>query len=355
MKKHLIAAAVAAAVAVPAMAQNVTVYGTLDVGYQRADNGADTYLRSANGAIATSRLGFRGTEDLGGGLKANFMIQGQLPMATNIGGSAASNTTPTDTNAAAAGSNFTFNEETWVGLSGGFGEIRIGRTDVTSAESIDTTVSQMGNLGQSTVFTGTTTGELGGNSANVIRYISPSISGFSFQLGHAGKNNAGATTDTNTPIRSVGLSYVSGPLGVHAGYSKQKATGIAGSELDHTAVGASYDFGVASVGYYYSDSDQSGTSNSSNVERNNLTVKVPVGSGVALHGGYFTAKEEGSENKGSGYTFAVTKAMSKRTTVYGAFSDNESKGTAAFAITGTSAPTSGQDSSALTFGVIHSF
>jgi len=180
MKKHLIAAAVAVAVSAPVMAQNVSVYGTLDIGYQRADNGSDSYLRSVNGAIATSRLGFRGSEDLGGGLKANFMIQGQLPMATSI-------TTTTDARTANT-SAFSINEETWVGLSGGFGEIRVGRTDVTSAESIDTTVSQMGNLAQSTTFApaaGGTTGELGGNSPNVIRYITPNISGFTAQLGYA--------------------------------------------------------------------------------------------------------------------------------------------------------------------------
>ncbi len=48
MKKHLIAAAVAAAVAVPAMAQNVTVYGAIDAGVESYDNGAKTYMRSTN-------------------------------------------------------------------------------------------------------------------------------------------------------------------------------------------------------------------------------------------------------------------------------------------------------------------
>jgi len=87
MKKHIIAAAVAAAVAVPAMAQNVSVYGVLDTGYgdfTRKVNGVADGSKKAisyNG-IATSRFGLRGTEDLGGGMKASFVVE--TGIGTNI-------------------------------------------------------------------------------------------------------------------------------------------------------------------------------------------------------------------------------------------------------------------------------
>lgn len=85
MKKHIIAAAVAAAVAVPAMAQNVSLYGILDAGYSDVSrevtqsSGALGAKEGAKGLsfsnFATQRFGFRGTEDLGGGMKANFVVE----------------------------------------------------------------------------------------------------------------------------------------------------------------------------------------------------------------------------------------------------------------------------------------
>ncbi|MEN9764444.1 MAG: hypothetical protein RL397_399, partial [Pseudomonadota bacterium] len=121
MKKHLIAAAVAGAFAVPAMAQ-VTVYGILDVGYKSTET---TSVSSVNvttktesssfgnsGQQSGSRLGFSGTEDLGGGMKAGFVYElGMDPTEANYGGTSA----------------FGANRQGFVSLSGGFGEIRLGR------------------------------------------------------------------------------------------------------------------------------------------------------------------------------------------------------------------------------------
>ncbi len=80
MKKHIIAAAVAAAIAVPAMAQNVSVYGVLDTGYgdftRKLNGAADGSKKAVDlNNMATSRFGLRGTEDLGGGMKASFVIE----------------------------------------------------------------------------------------------------------------------------------------------------------------------------------------------------------------------------------------------------------------------------------------
>jgi hypothetical protein len=83
---------------------------------------------------------------------------------------------------------------------------------------------------------------------------------------------------------------------------------------------------------------------------------MPLSNGIALHAGLFKADLEGSTTGGDGYTLAVTKAMSKRTTVYGAYSKVDSDPGSSFSITGTSAPsTTGQGTTALTFGIAHSF
>ena len=84
MKKHLLALAALATVSGVAVAQNVTVYGFLDAGVYQTSNGSSTTGKSmttmANGGghWFPSMLGFTGTEDIGGGLKANFNLQSSL-------------------------------------------------------------------------------------------------------------------------------------------------------------------------------------------------------------------------------------------------------------------------------------
>ena len=87
MKKHLIAAAVAAAVAVPAMAQNVTMDGVIDSMYGSVDRGGTAaitgkFVGVVANVFATSQMNIRGTEDLGGGVKAGFRLSRQLGAAT---------------------------------------------------------------------------------------------------------------------------------------------------------------------------------------------------------------------------------------------------------------------------------
>jgi predicted porin len=92
----------------------------------------------------------------------------------------------------------TFNRAAWVGLSGGFGEIRLGKQDVTATNDIDTFVSQMGNLGN--FGTNNAAGELGKDQNSAVVYISPSFNGFQFQAGYSTLNTAtaGVTTGDTT-------------------------------------------------------------------------------------------------------------------------------------------------------------
>ena len=85
MKKSLIALAALATVATAAQAQSsVSVYGIIDSGYLRFKSDADAgaIQQVTSGALSTSRLGFKGTEDLGGGLKANFTLENQFSADT---------------------------------------------------------------------------------------------------------------------------------------------------------------------------------------------------------------------------------------------------------------------------------
>jgi predicted porin len=114
MKKSIVALAALAsltAVGTAAAQSSVTLYGRMDasIGSERVDDVSTTKLYSGN--LSTSRLGFRGSEDLGGGLKANFQLEAALTLDDGTTGG------------------FKFNRASWVGLSGGFGAVRAGLLD----------------------------------------------------------------------------------------------------------------------------------------------------------------------------------------------------------------------------------
>src|SRR5258706_15377894 len=123
MKKSLLALAVLGAFAGVASAQsNVTLFGIVDLSAKSVKNGSNDALRTmATDGINSSRLGFRGVEDLGGGMSAGFWLEAGLAAdAGNLGGS---NGLAAPTN----GSANTFNRRSTVSLMGGFGELRLGR------------------------------------------------------------------------------------------------------------------------------------------------------------------------------------------------------------------------------------
>jgi predicted porin len=146
MKKSLIALAAMAAAGVASAQSSVTLFGILDVGYSHlsaTNAGSVNLLRSDN--YNSSRLGFRGTEDLGGGMSASFWLEAGLNIDTGVGANSSQNNTQVGdrigfNTSPAAGSNtyypqsslrarqgLTFNRRSTVSLAGNWGELRVGR------------------------------------------------------------------------------------------------------------------------------------------------------------------------------------------------------------------------------------
>lgn len=301
MKKLVLATLLAAATGL-ASAQNVTVYGIIDANITSSKNdGAGANTAMGENALSTSRLGFRGTEDLGNGLKAEFQLESKvLPSTGTVGANTAT-------------SNTLFNRESWVGLnSASLGAIRMGLTDVTDAVNIDVKVSQAGELGLAS--------ELGTDKTKVIRYTTPVFAGFSAQVGYS---NPDATTTTETTagsIKSAFVSYEAGKLGAYAGFESKKIDST--HEQQHQAIGAKYDLGVASVGAFYGVKDGAtlATANTGEVKQTRVSVAVPLSQGYAAHAVYL--KDETATQAATdfdGYKLAVTKAFSNRTTGYVAY------------------------------------
>ncbi|OZA94881.1 MAG: hypothetical protein B7X59_13090 [Polaromonas sp. 39-63-203] len=202
MKKlTLVAGAVLGLVsATSAMAQSsVTLYGIVDaaVTYTTKQNAAgDSRTGIDAGQLATSRWGMRGTEDLGGGLKANFNLEGTLINDTGaaglgFGGNSAPGVVPVVVSAAGSTTSL-FDRQATVGLSGGFGSINLGRQNILGVDSIglaDPISLAQPAINPNVAFSALNRGDLyggygtnGGGAAlrqnNSIRYVTPIMSGF---------------------------------------------------------------------------------------------------------------------------------------------------------------------------------
>jgi len=291
MKIKLIAAVLAAGVSLPVLAQQVTVYGVLDqaVRSTNSNTGAST-TSVVSGSFATSRIGFRGLEDLGNGLKASFILEGRLDGNNGTVG---------------AGDNF-FSRESSVSLSSPVGTVTVGRTDTSASEGVDTFVG-IGNFGNFAFVSGV---EYAGDRENTMRYTSPTVSGAQFQIGRSHASSQGAETD------SASLTWSKGAVGFAVGHDD------AGVDGKYTAGGARIDLGFASVGVMMGQREIGTTK----TDVTAVSAKVPFSAGLAAHGAYRTSEAAGVKTTTA--TVGVSKALSKRFTVLAVYQDTD-RGTAA--------------------------
>lgn len=233
MKKlTLVAGAVLALVSTTsALAQSsVTLYGIVDAAVtyttkQTATGGARTGIDA--GQLATSRWGMRGTEDLGGGLKANFTLEGTLINDTGATGLGfGGNTTVAGAAVGNPGgsTNSLFDRAATVGLSGGFGAITLGRQNILGVDSIGMAdpigLSQPAinpNVAFSALNAGALYSTFGTNDGgaalrqnNSIRYVTPVMSGFGAALMHGFGERPGAATNPNVSSSANSYSGISG-------------------------------------------------------------------------------------------------------------------------------------------------
>lgn len=304
MKKSLLALAVLGAFAGVASAQtNVTMYGVLDMALQHEDRGGNAGSTTAldSGMQSGSRLGFKGTEDLGSGLKANFVLE----MGVNAD------------NGTSSQGGLTFGRQAYVGLSGGFGSVNLGRQYspiFIATDSVDP--FDAGIIGgQAGV--GTSSGgilSLFGTpfrTNNTINYTTNNLSGFTGSLAYSFGEQAGSTSSG----RQIGVSgaYANGPVLVTAAY--HTVNDLASNATKLGFIGGTYDFKVAKVAAAYGKT----TSDLNTVDNKEwmLGVTVPVGAGNIL-GSYTRVTNNLASNDGTGNQIAIgyTYALSKRTNLY---------------------------------------
>ena len=321
MKKSLIALAVLAASGAAMAQSSVTLYGVADAGVTYL-NGADNWSGVTSGNNLTSRLGFRGVEDLGGGLKANFVIEGGFNLDNGDGASGYAG--------AKAGEGFQFKRRSTVGLSGGFGEVRMGR-ELTAAFNATARYDVFGSvgIGQSRLWADGGVVDASANAtavttnqriSNALTYVSPDFSGFKFGLNYG----FGETTTGNSDsgYLGAGLMYDNGPLSLGLGLERLNngANSVAASDIDAWSLGGSYDFGVVKLlgGYRASTVDRAAGENKRNGAY--VAVTAPVGPGL-VRASYnrYENKYNGGKDKADQFAVGYVYGLSKRTSVYGTY------------------------------------
>ena len=281
MKKSHIALAIAALVPAFAQAQsNVTMYGvaepTVDIGYKSTTvstvtvggvttiAGSTSYkpgfrLQDGNSqGQGTSRVGFRGNEDLGGGLKANF----QFEMGIRIDDGCVTTGAGNVCSSGNSGGNL-FGRNAWAGLSGGFGEIRLGR-QVLGSFGVQANSWAAGSSNGLYEVGANTAPLMGGvRFSNAIKYITPNLGGLTASLSLAAPETAGqaATSSANaagvvttsTGVKTgidLTVEYGAGPVYVGFGYNKTGGSGLAATvatanDTKAFTFGGSFNLGVA--------------------------------------------------------------------------------------------------------------
>jgi predicted porin len=222
MKKTLIALAAVAATGAAFAQSSVTLYGVADIALTKVTDQSSALGSAGSLNNGTSRWGVRGSEDLGGGLKAGFNFEQGLSL--------------TDGGLSKAGAG-EFGRAAWVNLSGGFGDLRLGRS-LTPAFFSVAAWELTGTANYSIV--GSQFGFLNTRASSQIMYTTPKMAGFTMALGHQLKAN-NVVNKVETSRTSLNAIYANGPIVASFAYDKPSG-GDAGKVL-----GGSYNFGSFKV------------------------------------------------------------------------------------------------------------
>ncbi len=348
MKKTLIA--LAAVAATSAFAQStVTLFGIADVGYASTstkDAAGQTTAKTSgmvSGVQSGSRWGVRGSEDLGGGMKANFHFESGFNVNTGVEASAG----------------VLFNRRSVVELEGGFGKVGLGR-DYTPSFSLVSGTDVTGT-------DATTTSDLyptGVRADNMFMYTSPTFSGVVAKLGLVSQKSGAPATPAKNTGYDLSVTYTSGPLMVGASFGNTKletpaaaqvnngpgvlgsAAVVASTDKDsHNVIAATYDLGVVKL--FANNINSKDKTTSVKTTEMNLGVSMPMGAVTLLAGfGTDNVKAPGAaKTKGTDYTLGADYSLSKRTNLYARYMQDQTA-----VATGTKPKTTG-----FYAGVRHSF
>lgn len=301
MQKKLIALAVAGLMSAPVMAQsNVTIYGIVDLGMVYAKQGDNKFRGIDSGVISASRLGFKGSEDLGNGLTAKFQLE--YGITPDVGGG------PTGA------------RQSWVGLEGGFGFVGLGRQyspghNMAGQMSNFMNSSRVDPLSVLSAAAGATINVGGpGRINNSINYKSKSFGGLKFEalygFGEVNQDDDRSEGD----VVGLGALYKNGPIEATAAY--HRIDGGSGDDQKEWLLGGGYDFGVAQVNLTWQNVDVGSMDN----DVWTITGSIPVSEAGKVALGYGHLSHDNSDLDADMYSVVYFHSLSKRTLAYAGYS-----------------------------------
>ncbi|MBZ2209601.1 porin [Massilia soli] len=336
MTLKMMAALLAAALPLMASAQSaVTVYGQLDaaLAHEDADAPGVASRTALHAGQASSRIGFRGTEDLGGGMKALFNVEAGYGIDTGMGDSAL------------------FGRRAVVGLEGNFGQVTIGR-EYTPIDNISGATHILGQGFYGTNLNAFANGRMTRRISNSVNYKSKPMAGLKFSAAVGlGETPAGPSQD----LKTVSVEYQQGKLFAGIGYATYDR--LASGNDREMIFGAAYAVGALEFKGNYMVGDQTGPNN--RYTQANLGAAMTFGAGK-LYGNLQQSKLQNGA-RGNGYAVSYAYSLSKRTNVYASYGTTVNNERAAFSLSAAGStitpPASalGADPVAYAAGVRHTF
>ena len=336
---HYKALAAALITTLPLFAQaqtNVAIYGTMDAAIALEDTDAPGEKRRTvinSGNQSSSRFGFRGTEDLGNGLKAMFNIEAGVALDTGAADSAL------------------FGRRAVVGLQGGFGQLTVGR-EYSPIASVAAATDVFGQGFYGSNLSSFTANRLTRRLSNSVNFRSVPMGGFSLLAAWSAGER---TNEPSGDLSGVALEYANGPFYLGAGYHRlERITFHHDTEM---VFGAGYKLGNFDFKANYLSADQAGSNN----EYEQVNVGAAFTAGVNKFFVNLQRNEIETGARGNAWAIAATHSLSKRTNLYTSYGTVRNNGRAVFGLNSSStnvtppATALGADPSAFTVGVRHTF
>ncbi|WP_446033179.1 porin [Rugamonas fusca] len=357
MKKLTLAAMIIAGFAVNAHAQsNVTIYGLVDAGLVSERGGAaGSVTKVTSGIGSQSRLGFKGTEDLGSGLSAIFQLEtgvkiddGQLDSANTI-----------------------FNRQAYVGLkSKDAGTLTLGRQYTMLYNAMSQVADPFGAGYAGSIKNLFAAKGANTRTSNAIVYSTPSFDGFSVDGLYALGEQAGSTTAGRQ--FGLGLNYANGPLSARLVYNNKNTDTVGKPTMDtsrNTLFAVNYDFQVAKAFFAYgvdkgpfsaelpvANAFGYKTAPTASIDSNDLLIgaQVPVTANDMIMASYMRKNDKTVLNQDADqWAIGYSHLLSKRTNAYVAYAKIKNKNGAGYTVGNNNEAGSGDK--AFNIGIRHSF
>lgn len=329
MKKSLLSLALFSAFCSSAIADSVVVYGVVDAGVVSESGPLGSVVKLTSGVQSGSRLGFKGTEDLGGGLRANFVVEGGFGV---------------DTGTSLQGG-VLFGRQSFVGLSNKIGAVTFGRQQT----ALYNTLRDIGDpFAIGLAGTSTNLMSTGGNRLNnTVRLSSEPIANFSGDVSYS----LGEVAGNSRANRSFGGSfgYANGPAALRIAHNN--TSNVLGSDSAKTTLLAgSYDFGVVKANLAYAENRGAG-----NIDSRDVLIGGSVPFGASKVTASYIHKNDRSFANNDAHQFGIgyEYALSERTNIYTSYAAMSNSNTGAYTI--GNATDVGSGDRALNAGVRHKF